>query len=100
MFYDQFSEAYDPPERDIPSPQELGEPYICPRCHGRRTIQPDPNTPPEECPECVDPDGEDLEPEYRQDPALPHDPQAEADIPVDLADFVTAPCGDESDVPF
>lgn len=30
----------------------------CPTCKGRRTIQPDRNTPPEPCPTCVDEDAE------------------------------------------
>lgn len=32
------------------------EPFVCPVCKGTRTIQPDRNSPPEECPRCVDPD--------------------------------------------
>jgi hypothetical protein len=30
--------------------------WVCPACKGTRTIQPDRNSPPEECPRCVDPD--------------------------------------------
>lgn len=32
------------------------EEFVCPVCKGTRTIQPDPASPPEECPRCVDPD--------------------------------------------
>ena len=39
------------PDDYVPDPED----WVCPRCRGTRTIQPDRNTPPEPC-DCVDPD--------------------------------------------
>lgn len=39
-------------------PGRFGDEFDCPVCHGRRTIQPDPCTPPEPCPRCVDEDAD------------------------------------------
>lgn len=32
--------------------------WVCPVCRGARTVQPDPCTPPEPCPRCVDEDAD------------------------------------------
>ena len=61
-------------------PDDEDEPWTCPTCKGRRTIQPDRNTPPEPCPTCVDEDAEDDLgdcPYYARYHSLPgHDPKA------------------------
>lgn len=50
---DSQNDGHPPPWYEL---EGLGPPPPCRTCRGRGSVQPDPMTPPEPCPECVDED--------------------------------------------